>query len=46
MGNNDLVFIDLSLFEEDMEKILESNYGMQLKKRIKSKSKEKMITSH
>jgi hypothetical protein len=34
----DPLFIDLGLLGEEVEKILESNYGMELKNRIKSKS--------
>jgi hypothetical protein len=42
----DPLFIDLGLLEEEVEKILESNYGMELKNRIKSNPKKNRITSH
>jgi hypothetical protein len=37
----DPLFIDLGLLEEEVEKILESNYGMELENRIKSNPKKK-----
>jgi hypothetical protein len=42
----DPLFIDLGLLEEEVKKILESNYGMELENIIKSNSKQKGITSH
>ena len=39
----DPLFIDLGLLEEEVEKILESNYGMKLKNRIKSNPKKKRL---
>jgi hypothetical protein len=42
----DPLFIDLGLLEEEVEKILESNYDMELENRIKTNPKNKRITSH
>jgi hypothetical protein len=42
----DILFMDLGLLEEEVKKILEFNYDMELENRIKTNPKNKRITSH